>query len=699
MTDEIVRDEVDEPERYELEAEPFPHTLPIRTDLFDLFGNGLVVLATVDAEASDFDVWLHVGETGTVTLCTGKAEVGQNVRTSLSQAAADELPVPLDDIVTSFGDTDRSPFDIGTFGSRTTPITMPQVRRAAAAAREALIDLGADLWNANRDVLRADAGSVHHPITGESVPFGQLVRAVRLVRIAYPDTVTLPANRWTAGGTSVPKRDAAEFVLGSHRYTYDLAVDGMLYGKVLRPPAYRAALVSIDTKAAEAMPGVTVVRHGDFVGVAAASPSEAERALNTIAAEWAMPDLENTWTGWQSSPFTAASQATQADHVREDASYSIAFIAHVPLEPRAALAIWDGDRLTVWTGTQRPFGVREELVVAFGLPEDKVRVIVPDTGSGYGGKHAGDAAIEAARLSMATGKPVKITWTREEEFTSAYFRPGGRIDISAEVTTSGSLIRWEFHNYNSGAAQIQSPYDIANSITEFHEVLSPLRQGSYRALAATANHFARESHMDDLAHILDMDPLAFRLRNLSNDRMRAVLETAARAFGWDERAGRVRETQTELFGCGLACGTEKGSYVANCVEVAVDKGTHAVRLVRIVAAYECGAIVNPNHLESQVEGAIVMGIGGALFEAISYDGASVLNPRLSEYRVPRFSDIPEIEIVLMDRKDLPSVGAGETPIVAIAPAIGNAIFDAAGIRFRNLPMLPADSLERAQSGD
>jgi isoquinoline 1-oxidoreductase len=326
--------------------------------------------------------------------------------------------------------------------------------------------------------------------------------------------------------------------------------------------------------------------------------------------------------------------------------------------------------------------VKGDLAQALGIPAERIRVIVPDTGSGYGGKHTTDAAIEAARLSKAAGKPVKMVWTREEEFTWAYFRPGGLIEVTSGITREGKLAAWEFHNYNSGGSGIRTPYVVANQKVQFHSTKSPLKQGSYRGLAATANHFAREVHMDELAHLLKADPLEFRLNNLKDSRMRAVLESAAKAFGWP------RKKSGEDQGFGISAGTEKGSYVATCAEVSADAKTGKVKVERVVAAFECGAVVNPDQLKNQVEGAITMGLGGALFEAIEFENGRIKNPKFSAYRVPRFSDAPKIEVVLVNRKDLASAGAGETPIVGIAPAVGNAIFDATGIRLRSLPMIP-----------
>jgi nicotinate dehydrogenase subunit B len=272
-------------------------------------------------------------------------------------------------------------------------------------------------------------------------------------------------------------------------------------------------------------------------------------------------------------------------------------------------------------------------------------------------------------------------WTREEEFSWAYFRPAGVIDVTSGVRNDGTITAWEFNNYNSGSAGIRPYYEIPNQRIIFHPVRSPLRQGSYRALAATANHFARESHMDELAHTLKIDSLEFRLKNLKDERLRAVFESAAKQFGWGK-------TKTAGHGFGMGGGYEKLGNIATFAEVQVDKSGE-VKVVRVVSAFECGAIVNPDNLRNQIEGSNVQGLGGALFEAIEFENGKILNGRLSQYRVPRFSDVPAtLETVLLDRKDIPSVGAGECPMVGLAPAIANAIFDATGTRLRALPLVP-----------
>ncbi len=709
MTDLTHVENTLEPERYELREEPAYHFEMARREFFKLLGGGIVIFSLLQdlplpAQESgarrrgfggnmpqEIGAWLHIDEQGNINVFTGKAEVGQNIRTSLSQAVAEELRVPIVSITMVMADTERVPFDMGTFGSRTTPTMSPQLRKAAAAARELLLDLAAEQWKAERGSLVAADGKITDPKTGQSLHYGQLAKGQKLLKTIGEEVALTPAAQWKIAGTPVLKVDGQAFVTGAHRYASDITLPGMLHGKILRPPAFNSTLTSVDTRNAEALAGVTVVHDGDFVGVVAPDVRTAGRAIQAIHAEWKSPhQISNAELfdyfkkqGAAGEPQIQGSmeQGLAAADKKVQATYTIAYIAHSPLEPRAAVAQWQDGKLTVWTGTQRPFGVQSELAQTFHIPESQVRVIVPDTGSGYGGKHTGETAIEAARLAKAAGKPVKVVWTREEEFTWAYFRPGGVIDVTGGVRQDGTITAWEFHNYNSGGAGIGTMYAIPNKHIEFHPVDSPLRQGSYRGLSATANHFARESHMDELAHAVNMDPLAFRRKNLQEPRLQAVFEAAAERFGWD------KYQKTENHGIGIAGGFEKGGYVATCAEVAVDRAAGQVRIKRAVTAFDCGAVVNPDGLTNQIEGAMIMSIGGALFEAIEFENGKILNPHFSLYRVPRFSDVPQIEVVLVDRKEQPSAGAGETPIVGLAPAVGNAIFNATGIRLRSLPMM------------
>jgi isoquinoline 1-oxidoreductase len=352
------------------------------------------------------------------------------------------------------------------------------------------------------------------------------------------------------------------------------------------------------------------------------------------------------------------------------------------METRVALAEWTDGKLTVWTGTQNPFGYQRELAQALHVPNESVRVIVPDFGGGFGGKHTGEAAVEAARLARGAGRPVLLKWTREEEFTWAYFRPAAVIDLEASLDNKGALTSWHAVNINSGGSALETPYRAGKAKTRSISSKAPLRHGSYRALAATANNFARESFMDELAASAGVDPLDFRLAHLDNPRLRAVLEAAAKRFNWRER---VKQKKPDT-GIGLACGTEKGSYVAACAEITLDRQEGKIVVRRVCEVFECGAILNPNNLLSQVQGAIIMGLGPALREEMRFADGEIKNPRFGKYLPPRFSDVPEMDIHLLDRPDLSSAGGGETPIIAIAPAIANALFHATGERVREMPI-------------
>lgn len=720
--------------------------------------------AVADEYSTSIRDWLAIGADGVVTVYTGKVEVGQNIRTSLAQAVADELRVPLEAVRLVMADTGRTPFDPGTFGSRSTPGMAPLLRRAAAAAREVLLDVAAERWEANRDDLQVEGGRIVHPETGQALEFGELAQGQALAEVVPDDIPTLPRAAWRLSGTSAMKVGALALVTGAHRYASDVRRPGMRYGKMLRPAGFGATLRSLDVRGAEALPGVLVVQESgpDLTGLsgAGAAPSgaaglpsvvgvvgpveaTATRAVAALRAQWDVPpqstagelfsylkthpaneDTERRFAGGPQHVAGSVEEGIAAADYTLRQTYTAAYVAHAPLETRVAVAEWGadgpapggpapGEQLTVWTGTQRPFGVRRQLAERFGLPEEQVRVIVPDTGSGYGGKHYGDAAVEAALLARAAGAPVRVAWTREEEFSWAYFRPAGVIEVRSGARQDGTLLAWEHHTYNAGPAGIRTPYEVPHQHVEYHVTRTPLRQGSYRALASTANHFARECHMDELAHLMRCEPLAFRQRHLRDERMRNVLEGAAERFEWSARgqgaghgqvpcssasAASAASAETPVGGAGaaggqrsgigqgLSCGTEKGSYIATCAEVAVDRASGVVRVLRLVAAFECGAVVNPEHLRSQVAGALVQGIGGALFEAIDFADGRILNPRFSQYRVPRFDDTPAIEVVLLDRPDLPSAGGGETPIIGVAPAVANAVFDATGVRLRAMPL-------------
>jgi isoquinoline 1-oxidoreductase len=690
-----------------------------RRDFLQLLGAGLLITVTGGIAggqrggfrgaggSSTIAARLHIGKDGAITVMTGKVEAGQGSRAQLTQAAAEELRVAPDRIQLLMADSDLVPDDGITAGSRTTPSTVPAVRKGAAAARQLLIDLACKRWQVERGAVEVRDGTIVERGAKRTLTYAELAAADDLGKAfaqSLPaDVAVTPVEQWKVLGTSLPRPNRRDIVTGAHRFPSDIVRPGMLYGKILRAPSYGATLAEIDLSPAQAMPGVAVVRDGQLVGCAAPSLLRAQQAVAALAktASWKTaphPSSKDLFTylrehargggggrgksrtekGPQEQALATAGKVLRAD-------YEVSYVQHAPLEPRAAVAEWHDGKLTVWTGSQNPFGIHRELIQAFGLARGQVRVIVPDTGGGFGGKHTGEVAVEAARLARAAGRPVCLRWSRDEEFTWAYFRPAALIPIQAGLDAKGTLLAWDYTNINSGGAAIESPYEIPNKRSQFVSSDAPLRQGSYRALAATANNFARESFMDELAHAAGSDPLVFRLAHLKDARLRAVLETAAKDFRWTERKGKTAANA----GVGLACGTEKGSYVAACVEVAVDRKQGKIEIRRVYEVFECGAIQNPANLLSQVQGCIIMGLGGALSEEIRFEDGKILTASFHAYQVPRFSDTPPLDIRLLDRRDLPSVGAGETPIIAIAPAIANAVFDATGIRIRRMPIVDA----------
>ncbi len=489
-----------------------------------------------------------------VTVLTGKVDVGQGSRTEVLMAAAEELRLPPEGMRALLADTAVTPNDGATAGSRTTPSTIPVVRRAAAAVREMLLQTAAEQWGLDRSTLTLEDGVVRS--SERRMSYGDLARSKRLTSTndaSVPRQVPLtPVDEWRVLGKPLGRVQAHDVVTGRHAYPSDIRRPGMLYGAVLRAPSYGATLLEADLSGAAKL-GATALRDGEFVGCAAPTSHAARKAVAAIAetARWKTSPQPSSDEIEERFRKTAVKQGEGRRGPRRDergdpdaaldsaektlsATYTIPYIQHAPMEPRAAAAEWEGRKLTVWTGTQRPFGVQQQLMEAFRLPADQVRVIVPDTGGGFGGKHTGEVAIEAARLAQEVGKPVSLRWTREEEFAWAYFRPAGVFDIRGGVT-GGKVVAWEFTNYNTGTAGIDFPYATKDFRTQYYPCDSPLRGGSYRGIAATGNNFAREAFVDELADAAEADPLEFRLENLDDERLKNVLK--ARRSGLGGRAG------------------------------------------------------------------------------------------------------------------------------------------------------------------
>ena len=675
-------------------------------DYFDALGDGLVVVLAPAQTVPEWEdgwttsggVWLHIGADGAVTAFTGKMEMGQDNTTALAMIVADTIGVGLDSVRMVMADTDVCPFDEGTFGSRSIPDAGKMLQAAGDVALDTLLGLASDRLNVSPSDLAPGGGVFRSRDGARAIRYSDLLAGVRRLeetggRSARPAVAA--TRRLT--GRPAPSVTGVAAVTGRRPYVTDLSRPGMLHGRALGPPAPGATLRSVDVSGARPIPGVTVVEEGDFVGVVAPDVGTLDRAMAGIRVDWAVPagplpaELDDhlrthpiEQDGWDGN-FTHekgdVDAALAGAAAQLTATYTSAFIAHVPLESRAAVAEWAGERVTVWTATQAPFWARDELAEELGVTKDRVRVIVPPAGGGFGGKHAAGAGLAAARLARAVGRPVKVRWRHTEEFAWGHVRPAAVIDVRCGAGTDGTITGWEFRNVNSGRSAIAPPYRIANQRLSYQPATPPLRQDSYRALAATANTFARESAVDELAHAIGADPLAFRLANVDDDRLAAALRAASERAGWGDRGERAG------VGLGIAGSVEKEARVATCAQVRVG-ADGVVDVDRLVTAFDCGAIINPDNLANQVEGAAIMALGPALFEAVRFDNGRITNDSLSTYRVPRFRDVPTVEVVLIDHPEIPSAGGGEVPVIAVAPAIANAIFAASGCRLRSMPLAP-----------
>lgn len=643
--------------------------------------------------------WVTVRPDGSVVAYAGKVEYGQGIRTGLAIEVADELRVPVEAVTVVLGDTDLVPWDMGTFGSQSTARVGLQLRKAAATARAALLELAADRLDLPVSDLEARAGRVAAKGDGaRSVSYGELLAGVTLEREIPDDAPLTPPGDFIEMGRHHLRVDAVERVTGRATYSQDVMLDGMLFAAVLRPPARGARVTAVDAAVAERMPGVvSVVQEDRLVAVLAETDEQANAAAAMLQATWdesrvvrgTQVDLPRFLVETAHDPFVTQEAGSldegfaRAEHVLE-ATYYVPYVTNAPMEPRAAVAAWDGDRLTVWAGTQRPFGIRAELAQAFGIEEDRVRVIAPEIGGAFGSKSPYPIAIEAARLSKIAGRPVRVAFSRTDDTMYATVRPAALITVRSGFMRDGTLVAWESHGYHAGERPFlgrrgsDTPYAVAHVRVTTYTSGSPLATGSYRSLGGAANHFAREAHMDEIAHATGTDPVELRLRNLTSPRFRRVLERAAERHGWPGAKAAPGS------GSGVAVGIDVGSYVGMCVDVDVQGAE--VRVPRVTVALDCGLVVNPDGAINQVEGSVVMGMGTALWEAIDYHDGRILNAGFTRYRVPRISDAPRIDTLLVGDAGTPSTGAGEPAIVPVAPAIANAVFAATGQRHRELPI-------------
>lgn len=650
---------------------------------------------------TDFNAYLRIGPDGRVTGYAGKVELGQGAMTALAQLLAEELDVPYERVTMVLGDTELCPWDMGTFGSLTVRQFGPVFRAAAAEARAALLEMASEKLGVPVQDLEVRDGIVRERRNPErAVSYGELVAGRRIERRVSHATVKAP-GAFQILGTAPSRKDGLEKVTGRAIYAGDVRLPGLLRARILRPPAHGAVLRELDTSEAEKIPGVQIVRDGNFVAVLHPQWDLADQALKRIRAKFEFQEVplddSNIFEHLVKNappPHTVHQQGDLAvgeklAQIRLEATYLNSYVAHAPLETHSATAVVQGGKVTVWAGTQTPFRLKTQIAETLKIPEQNVRVITPYVGGGFGGKSASQQALEAARLAQLTGRPVQVVWDRAEEFFYDTFRPAAVVKIRAGLDAEQRLVFWDFYVYCAGDREAQQFYDIPHQRTlasggwgSNPPGLHPFVVGPWRAPSVNTNTFARESHIDALAAQAGIDPVEFRMRHLRDPRMRRVLEAAASKFGWKPMklpSGR---------GVGVSCAMYLGTYTAMMAEIEIDRNSGEIRVQRVVLAQDQGLVVNPDGSRQQMEGGIMMGLGYALTEEVRFRGRMVLDRNFDTYRIPRFSWMPRIETVLIENPEAPASGCGEPPIVNVGAVVANAFYDATGVRLYQLPMTP-----------
>ena len=647
----------------------------------------------------DYNAFLHIAEDGTITCYTGKIEMGQGIITSLPVMMADELEVSLQKVKIVMGDTDLCPWDGGTWGSQSTQAFGMSMRAACAEAKAVLIGLASEKLGVPADQLAAKEGVIadmKNP--SKNITYGQLAKGQKLEK--FLDIKPLPEDytKFTYTGKPYLHVDAHDKVTGAAKYTGDLKLPGMVYARILRPPRWTAKLISVDFSEAEKISGVKVVRDGDLVAVLSESHDKADEAVVKIKAEWSFEDYpinhDTIFAAMLKSEASAGNPRTTGDLSAGkqqctnifESEYHDGFLAHAPIETHTALANWENGKLTVWAATQAPYPLQDRLCREFSLPLEKVRVIVPFVGGGFGGKSAYEQGVEAARIAKVAGKPVMLIWTRDEEFMYDIFHTANVIKISSGIDNQGLIKYWDNNVYYAGSRGAEVLYDVPNAKTSFWSLtrgakpVHPFLTGPWRAPNANSNTFAREVQIDIMASKAGIDPLEFRLKNLKDEKMIACLKAAADKFGYTPAKGPSGR------GIGIACGTDAGTWVAEIAKVKVDKLTGKVIVERVVVAQDMGLCVNPQGAIIQIEGCITMALGFTFTEEVKFEGGNILDRGFDTYTIPKFSWVPVIESVILDRKDKPPRGGGEPAIVAVSAIVANAIYDSTGARLFRTPL-------------
>lgn len=691
-----------------------------RRDFFKLLGGGIILFfapgsvfgsdpAIAEQARSlpkDYNAFLRIAEDGTVTCYTGKIEMGQGIITSLPQMMADELNVPLEKVKMVMGDTDLCPWDAGTWGSLSTRVFGPAMIAAAAEARAVLLNLAAERLKLPLSQLEVRDGVVTDVKNNRNaISYGALAKGQRIEKFLDVKPAPEDYRKFTYVGKSYNHADARLKVTGEAKYSGDLKMPGMVFAKILRPPSHGAILKSVNISDAENSPGVKVLREGDFIAVLHENIESAQKALDKIKAEWSFKELPVNEKSIHDFMLKADTDQRVVDNKGDqvagagaseklfDSEFRDPYLAHTPIEPHTALANFEDGKLTVWASTQSPFGLKDQLVRELKLGPEKVRVITPFLGGGFGGKSASQQGIEAGRLAILSGKPVMVAWTRDEEFFYDTFHPAGVIKIKSGIDKEGKIRLWDYHVWFSGTRGAETIYDVADARTTSYSEkrngpkVHPFNTGAWRAPNANTNTFAREVQIDIMAAAAGIDPLEFRLRNLKDEKMIGCLKSVAEKFGYIPSKGPSGR------GIGVACGTDAGTWVAQIAKVTVDRKTGIVKVDRIVCSQDMGLCVNPQGALIQMEGCMTMALGYTFTEELVFEGGNIKDRGFDTYTIPHFSWLPKIECVILDRKDQAPQGGGEPAIVPVGAVVANAIFDATGARLYQMPFSPARVLE------
>jgi nicotinate dehydrogenase subunit B len=695
---------------------------------------------------SQLDDWLAIEADGEVTAFSGKVELGTGTLTALAQIVAEELELPLERVHLVMGDTARTPNEGYTAGSMTINTSGSALRQAAAEARRVLLEMAAAELDATIDELAVSDGVIsviNDP--QRKITFAELMGGKTFNREVPEDVPVKRPGQYRIVGTSTPRLDLPSKVIGNPSFIQDIRLPGMLHARLVRPPSLHARFIRMDTGSVKDVPGlVKIVQHGNFIGVVAEREEQAILAAGKLKVQWdekpTLPPMQDLYTHLRTLPTldqpliddekteVALNQAERRLH----ATYYQPYHAHASIGPSCAVADVRKGQVTIWSSTSGPYPLRGALAQLLDVPEDEVRLVHVEGAGSYGQNGSDDATADAAVLSQAVGKPVRLQWSREDEFIWEPKAPAMVMEINAGLDTQGNVVAWDYHAWSpthvsrprmaeqlltaqllSGQAappprfsfgaerNARTNYSFPRQRVTIHWLEdSPLRGSSFRSLGGAENTFANESFVDELAAAIRVDPLEFRLRYLAEPRLREVLLAAAEKAGWQPRPSPLPRQEGWAEGRGLAFARyENDQAIVACIAfVAVDNESGAVRVKRIVVAHDCGLIINPDGVRNQIEGSIIQSLSRALKEEVKFNQWRVASVDWETYPILKFSEVPEVEIVLINRPEQPALGAGEPSHVTTAAAVANAIFDATGARVRQIPFTP-DRIKMALGGE